>query len=583
MKMDSVVPGKIRLYQQYCLWWSAVIGSKRNTKSQYEIGGIDYAHAFNNIRNSHNMIHDKSRWIAGVAGVALASFALVTHAEVEAGNPIGHFEITRYDVQGNTLLPADAVQQIVSPYTGQNRDFGSVQMAVEALEAAYRQHGYSIVRVVLPEQELNHGVVRLNVVEPRIGKINVQGNKFFDDANIRNSVPTLQPGQSPNLADISANLKVANENPSKKVTLQFQASEQDGLVDANLQVADEKPWSAGVSVDNTGDENTGRNRLTVSYQNNNIGGWDHVLSLQYTTSLSDPSDVTVFGAGYHIPLYALGDSLDFYANYSNVNAGTVTAGVFDLSVSGKGTVVGGRYNHNFRKIGDYDSKLIFGFDYKDFNNDVSLAGSPLGNDITVHPVSVTYGGNWATTSNNLNFYVSVFQNIPGGDKGDSAAFEAARTGATDSYTIVRYGVNYLRVLPLDWQLRFALNGQATSDALVQGEQFGIGGANSVRGFEERELADDEGRSTNLELYTPNFCSGGSQCRVLAFYDTGYISHNDALPNEITSESIGSIGLGARFSMAPHFLGLVDFAHVIDGTSVSPKGSNRAHFRLVYTF
>jgi hypothetical protein len=36
-------------------------------------------------------------------------------------------------------------------------------------------------------------------------------------------------------------------------------------------------------------------------------------------------------------------------------------------------------------------------------------------------------------------------------------------------------------------------------------------------------------------------------------------------------------------MAPHFLGLVDFAHVIDGTSVSPKGSNRAHFRLVYTF
>lgn len=529
------------------------------------------------------MIHDKSRWIAGLAGIALASFAFTAQAEVEAGNPIGHFEITRYDVQGNTLLPADAIQQVVAPYTGQNRDFGSVQMAVEALEAAYRQHGYSIVRVVLPEQELNHGVVRLNVIEPRIGKITVQGNKFFDDANIRNSVPTLQAGQSPNLGDISANLKVANEDPSKKVTLQFQTGDQEGVVDAHLQVADEKPWTAGVVVDNTGDDNTGRNRLTVSYRNDNIGGWDHVLSLQYTTSFADPSDVTVFGIGYHIPLYALGDSLDFYGNYSNVNAGTVTAGVFDLSVSGKGTVVGGRYNHNFRKMGDYDSKLIFGFDYKEFNNDISLAGSPLGSDVTVHPISVTYAGNWFNTNNNFNFYISAFQNIPGGSNGDSAAFVAARAGATDSYTIVRYGLNYLRVLPADWQLRFAFNGQATNDALIQGEQFGIGGASSVRGFEERELADDEGRTTNLELYTPNLCNGGSQCRVLAFYDTGYISHNDALPGEITSESIGSLGFGARFSLAEHFAGLTDFAHVIDGTTLSPKGSNRVHFRLVYTF
>jgi len=529
------------------------------------------------------MIDYKSRWITGVAGLALASCALTARADVEPANPIGRFEITRFEVDGNTLLPAQSVDQVLTPFTGKERDFGSVQMALEALEAAYRQKGYSVVRVVLPEQELNHGVVHLRVVEARIGKITVTGNKFFDEANIRASVPTLKEGQVPNLVDVSDSLKIANENPAKKTTMQLQTGLQDDQVDAQLKVADDKPWSAGVAIDNTGDENTGRNRLTVLYQNADIGGADHVLSMQYTTSFANPGDVSVFGVGYHIPLYVEGDSLDFYGNYSDVNSGMVTAGVFDLAISGKGTVLGTRYNHNLRKVGDYDSKLIFGLDYKAFKNDVSLEGAPLGNDVTVHPFSVTYTGSWLTAANTINFYVSGIRNIPGGDNGDSAAFSAARSGATDNYSMLRYGFSYLRVLPADWQLRFALTGQITDDALVQGEQFGAGGATTVRGFEEREIADDEGRITNLELYTPNLCGGGAQCRLLGFYDTGYVSHNDALPGEILQESIGSVGLGTRMSMANYLVGQVDFAHVVDGTMLSPKGSNRVHFRVVLTF
>ena len=537
------------------------------------------------------MTYNMSRWIAGIGGVAVLSFALSAQAQEQAQapvqasaeNPIGRFEIVRFEVQGNTLLPASVVDQLLTPFAGKDRDFGSVQMALEALEAAYRQKGYNVVQVVLPEQELNHGVVVLKVVETKIGKISVQGNKFFDEANIRRSMPTLQEGKTPNLPDVSASLKIANENPAKKTTLQLQSGETDDQVNALLQVADEKPWSAGVSIDNTGDESNGRNHLTVLYQNANIGGMDHVLSLQYTTSFADPSHVNIYGIGYHVPLYTLGDSLDFFGSYSDVNSGTVTAGVFDLAVSGKGAAGGVRYNHNLLKVGDYDSKLIFGLDYKAFQNNVSLAGTPLGNDVTVHPLSVTYTGNWAVASNTVNFYASASRNIPGGDNGSSADFALARSGATENYDILRYGASYVRILPEDWQFRVALNGQITGDALVPGEQFGAGGASSVRGFEEREIANDEGRTTNLELYTPNLCGASAQCRLLGFYDTGYVSRNDALPAEITQESIGSVGLGMRLTMGPYFVMQSDFAHVVDGTELSPKGSNRVHFRAVLTY
>ena len=112
------------------------------------------------------------------------------------------------------------------------------------------------------------------------------------------------------------------------------------------------------------------------------------MSLQYTTTLEEPSRVGVYGVGYHIPLYALGDSMDFFASYSDVNAGTVTAGIFDLAVSGKGSMYGARYNQNLPTVGNYESKLMYGLDLKEYKNSMQLLGVELGNDITA--VSYTH-------------------------------------------------------------------------------------------------------------------------------------------------------------------------------------------------
>src|SRR5215217_7579276 len=96
-----------------------------------------------------------------------------------AGEPAGdsaaiRFEIARFDVQGNTLLPAARIDQLLAPFTGKTRDFGDVQRALEALEGAYHAQGYNVVTVELPEQELNRGVVLLRVVETKIGRVGVK-------------------------------------------------------------------------------------------------------------------------------------------------------------------------------------------------------------------------------------------------------------------------------------------------------------------------------------------------------------------------------------------------------------------------
>ena len=134
--------------------------------------------------------------------------------------------------------------------------------------------------------------------------------------------------------------------------------------------------------------------------------------------------------------------------------------------------------------------------------------------------------------------------------------------------------------PSDWQLRVLLNGQWTQDALVPGEQFGAGGATSVRGYGERALADDQGRVANLELYTPGLCSGGAlQCRLLAFVDTGSVTRNNPLPGERRDASITSAGFGVRAAVVRQLSMQMDVAQVLADSDAHSKGDTRVHLKM----
>ncbi|CDG84202.1 ShlB/FhaC/HecB family hemolysin secretion/activation protein [Janthinobacterium agaricidamnosum] len=502
-----------------------------------------------------------------------------------ADTAIPHFDIERFDVKGNTLLAPQLLTMLLAPFTGKRRNFGDIQHAVEALENAYRERGYTVVQVTLPEQELERGVVQLNVVETAIGRIAVSGNQHADDANVLRALPSLREGASPNLPALAKSLKLANENPARKIEVKLAGSEVEGQLDASVSVADENPWKTMLNLDNTGNQQTGKTHAGVVLQNANLWGRDHIASLQYTTSLEKPDKVSIYGLGYHVPLYALGDSLDLFASYSNVDSGTVTAGIFDLAVSGRGTMAGLRYNQNFAKTESYEPKLVYGIDYKAYQNSVQLFGFELGGDVTVHPLSVAYIGAWTRDNGEASLALTLSRNIPGGRHGTQADFDLARVGAKAGYSTARVSANWGQVWAGDWQARGIFNAQYTPDALVPGEQFGAGGAASVRGFDERAVSADSGASLNLELYTPNWCgkTAAYQCRALAFYDSAWLSRNHTLPGESQGNAIGSFGIGSRVLLSRYANLQVDYAHVLNPGDTGRNNANRLHVRLALSY
>lgn len=511
---------------------------------------------------------------------AVTMAAAASAAADPAPDPgIVRFDVERYDVHGNTLLPPEQVARVLAPYTGPGRDFGDVQQALEALTAAYQAAGYRLVAVTLPEQELARGVVRLDVVQTRIGRVEVRGQRHVDEANVRRALPPLREGEVPDLDAISAALKLANEHPARQVTMKLQGGARDDEADAVLEVADERQWKVMFNADNSGTEQTGRAHIGVGLQHANLFGLDHVASLQYTTSAEEPGRVKVYGLGYHIPLYQLGDTLDLYASYSNIDSGTVAVGAFSVAVSGQGTVFGARYSHYLARHPGYEGKLLFGAEAKAFRNSVVLLGQELGNNVTVHPLSVGYLGNWTSAQGECGLSLTLLRNVPGGKRGGQDDFSRARAGAPDNYSIVRAGASISRVLPGDWQGRAIVNAQYSRDALVPGEQFGAGGAASVRGLPEREIANDKGASLNLELFTPNLCGERWQCRLLAFHDRAHVRRNDALPGELTAATVASSGLGLRVLLGSQANLQLDYGHVVQGGPTGRDGSGRLHLRL----
>ena len=498
------------------------------------------------------------------------------------------FAIKRFVLEGNTLLKPEAVERIVAPYAGEQKDFSNIQHALESVEQAYRDIGYGMVQVTLPEQDITQGEIRFKVNEVRVGKVRVEGNAHFDETNIRRSLPALREGVPPNSRQMEASLAVANENPAKQTTVLLRSAQTEDEVDAIVKVVDDKFWKVGASIDNTGNASTGVYRLGTSFQHANLFNRDHSLTAQFITSPGHYGDVKIYGVGYHIPLYSLGSSIDIVGGYSNVNSGTVQ-NLF--TVSGAGTILGLRYNQNLTQIGDYEHKLVYGFDYRAYQNPVQETSTQLGlvPDITVHPVSVYYAGAWRLPESELSFYAYVAQNVfPNGNDASDSDFKAPgqRAEAKASYRLYRYFAHYTRAFASDWQMRLTFNAQDTRDALVAGEQFGLGGADNVRGFFEREISNDRGYRFNAEIYTPDVggkLGGGVRARLLAFVDSGTVARNRLLPGESSGQSIASAGLGVRLAQGTNLSLRADFATVLDPGGTQNRWDQKLHFLLSYVY
>ncbi|MDD2811561.1 ShlB/FhaC/HecB family hemolysin secretion/activation protein [Rhodoferax sp.] len=508
------------------------------------------------------------------------------------GQQATSFSIKGYKVQGNTLLSPEVVRLSTQTHTGSESSFETIQLALESLEKAYLNAGYGSVRVEIPEQELDSGVVTLQVVEGVLGEVQVDPNAFFDADNVRHSLPALRLSETVNIHELNRNLMLANESGIKVTQVTFKRSANNRDVDATVKLSADDPVRWLATVDNTGSTPTGLYRTGLIYQNANLFNRDHSLSLQAMTSPDHLSAVRILGLGYRVPLYALGDALDINVSSSNVDSGQVAqaGGGPDLAISGSGTMLGVRYTHNFDATAELQHALSIGLDQRAYGSSVTPLGSAasLVPDLTTRPVTLSYTRSWHTPQRDITTSLTWLKNLPGGSNGSTADFNqpGGRTGADAGFQTLKVNMAYTERFASQWMLRGGLSAQSTSDLLIAAEQFGVGGSDSVRGFGEREIAGDTGLRAGAEVWAPAISFDPWRMIPLGFIEGARVLRNQPALGEIPSQTISSMGLGLRAAYGRHLTLRMDWGYVLKGVTGihGPAASDqKLHASMAWVF
>jgi hemolysin activation/secretion protein len=493
--------------------------------------------------------------------------------------PEATFTVTGFEISGENPIGNDKSQEVLKPYLGPQTDITRLEAARRALADAIHNSGVGLYRVVLPPQEVN-GVVRLVIAKIPITAITVTGEKYFSEGNIRASVPALAVGETPNMTIVERDLEQANDNPDKHTTVKFAEDPNSNGITAELHADDKSPWSVTLGANNTGTGSQGGEARILGYlQYADLFGKDQTIGLAYTTSPEDPNEVKQYGIYYKAPIYTWGGFFSASHSYSSTQTGALGSGQV---ITGAGEISGIAYTQLLNPMGSYKSSAAIGLDDKVFRSPTLDGLGQIGGNVRDRPVSLSYVGNYDGNWGTMGWSGELDHNLTGGAYNNADAYTANRYKATQYWTALRLGYNVESPLWMGFALAVRLNGQYSWQPLIQGEEFGIGGASSVRGAPERAVIGDTGLSSSIEVYTPEL---GYNVRALVFTDSGFVIRKYPVVGEPDRDALQSVGVGLRWNYAQTAQFSLDWGYIVHGADYPsiPTGANRVSANLLYTF
>jgi hemolysin activation/secretion protein len=168
--------------------------------------------------------------------------------------------------------------------------------------------------------------------------------------------------------------------------------------------------------------------------------------------------------------------------------------------------------------------------------------------------------------------------------------DGAIGNAEADYVYGFFELSRVTYLPTGFLLNTTASGQVSDSRLFVSEQFGLGGFNTVRGYDYREVNGDEGYLINVEIRSPALDSQdllsklkfGVETQLLAFWDFGYSRLNKPDLAETTDVYLASYGLGLRATVTDYVQTSVDYGWQLKDIE-SAAGNGRFHVNVTVVF
>ncbi|HAJ44230.1 MAG TPA: hypothetical protein DCM00_16550 [Alcanivorax sp.] len=491
--------------------------------------------------------------------------------------------INEYIVRGNTVLQARDIERAVYPYLGPDKTLDDIREAQRALQAVYQDSGYQSVYVELPEQKVSGGVVYLEVVEVKVGRVRVVGAEYQSPLEIRNQVPALTSGTVPNFDLVQEELTEVNRTGKRQVMPLVKEGRIPGTMDVDLAVEDERPWSASLTLNNDYSADTEKLRTVATLSHANLWQKGHSASLTFFTAPQDTDNAEVWSFSYEAPL-----SKRWSARFSGYTSDSDVATVGGTNVLGRGDSYGVAAVYSLPFDGNWGHSFSAGIDFKDFEEALVFGQSEDQVPLQYAPFSFAYNGYFYTEETQGYLNVSVItaaDEFPSNGSGWEE-FDYKRYQASPDFAVLKVDAGSEWQLS-EWILATKLGTQLASGPLVSNEQFAVGGSGSVRGYLAAEQAADDGYLASFELRTPSlaewFGNPWSMFRFHVFAEGAQLQLQDPLPDQDDTFDLASVGIGARAEIGDSLSGSVDFGYPLTDGADTERYDPRVHFSVTAGF
>ena len=494
------------------------------------------------------------------------------------------FYIKEFRVLGSHQLSRSEIEAAVYPFMGPERTPDDVEQARAALEKVIQDKGFGTVSVQIPQQTGKHGIVFLQVVEAKIGRLNVEGSRFFSLAAIKKGVPSLAPGTVPNFNQVSTEIMSLNTWGDRQVTPSITPGFEPGTMDVTLNVKDTFPLHGSAEFNNRYSPNTVPYRLNLAASYDNLWQLGHSIGGSFQEAPQNPSEVLSWNVFYTARFPKI-DWLRLNLSYINQTGNVSTLG--GTATTSPGQTASFRFLAALPSEKDFSQSLSAGIDFKDLNqSSVSLEGvpgsalppgTPTSYPLTYWPIRINYSALWTPKDSTTIFDAGISFGIRGaqiGTNGTQSNYDNLRYESDGGFFVLNGDLSHTHDLPGGFQIFGKVQGQISPNPLVYSEQYSGGGLDTCRGYLESTQVGDNGVFGSFEFRSPSLLQGHAgvnEWRVYAFMDGGTLTLNDALPGQTSAFNFAAYGGGSRLRMYKDLNGSIDIG--VPMISEYPSGAN----------
>jgi hemolysin activation/secretion protein len=228
-----------------------------------------------------------------------------------AGGP--SFPLDHIVTTPSAILSAAAIARVLAPYRHRQVTLADLNRAVAALNALYREQGVLTARAVLPRQQVQGGVVRIELIEARLDQVRILGARQAPAGFYRDRIHAAA-GDVVRLPQLKHDLILLNTGNDVTARALLAPGRQFGTSDLVIQVQEPPLYTLQPTLDDSGRSSIGLRRLGLSLRQESLTGYRDTLTLASTWASGTYSQTVA----YSLPLNTLGTRLTMGEDFSGI-------------------------------------------------------------------------------------------------------------------------------------------------------------------------------------------------------------------------------------------------------------------------